>query len=124
MVLIGLIIIAVALMALLVVSGIRWKPPARNASRRAGPSSAGYRGGDIVSAFSSRDAGAADRLALARLDDDGAAPPVTRPQAGDSHDRDAIGRGHIGQMAGRLAETAAIASGEEAEQTPALLGAG
>ena len=42
MVLIGLIIIAVALIALLVlgVSGIRWKPPARNASRRAGPGSA------------------------------------------------------------------------------------
>jgi hypothetical protein len=77
-----------------------------------------------MSAFSSRDAGAADRLALARLDDDGAPPPVTRPQAGDSHDRDAIGLGRIGQMAGRLAETAAIASGEEAEQTPALLGAG
>jgi hypothetical protein len=77
-----------------------------------------------VTTFSSRDAGAADGLALARLDDDGAPPPVTRPQAGDSHDRDAIGRGHIGQIAGRLAETAAIASGEEAEQTPALLGAG
>jgi hypothetical protein len=42
MVLIGLIIIAVALMALLVlgVSGIRWKPPARNAGRRAAPGSA------------------------------------------------------------------------------------
>jgi formate hydrogenlyase subunit 4 len=42
MVLIGLIIIAVALMALLVLglSGIRWKPPARIASRRAGPGSA------------------------------------------------------------------------------------
>jgi hypothetical protein len=42
MVLIGLIIIAVALMTLLVleVSGIRPKPPARNASRRAGPGSA------------------------------------------------------------------------------------
>jgi hypothetical protein len=42
MVLIGLIIIAVALMALLVlgVSGIRWKPPARTASRGAGPGSA------------------------------------------------------------------------------------
>ena len=47
MVLIGpiitaLIIIAVALMTLLVleVSGIRWKPPAPNASSRAGPGSA------------------------------------------------------------------------------------
>jgi hypothetical protein len=38
----ALIIIAVVLMALLVlgVSGIRWKPPARTASRRAGPGSA------------------------------------------------------------------------------------
>jgi hypothetical protein len=92
----------------------------------AGPDRAapGYRDGDIVSAFTSRDAGAADRLALARLDDDGAPPPVTWPRAGDSHDRDAIGRGRIGQMAGRLAETAAAASAEEAEQTPALLGAG
>jgi hypothetical protein len=42
MVLIGPIITAVVLMALLVlgVSGIRWQPPARNASRRAGPGSA------------------------------------------------------------------------------------
>ena len=42
MVLISLIIIAVVLMALLElwVSGIRWKPPVRNASRRAGPGSA------------------------------------------------------------------------------------
>jgi hypothetical protein len=42
MVLLGLIIIAVALMALLVlgVSGIRWKPPTPNAGRRAAPGSA------------------------------------------------------------------------------------
>jgi hypothetical protein len=40
MILIGLIVIANVLMALLVlgVPGIRWKPPVRNASRRAGPS--------------------------------------------------------------------------------------
>jgi hypothetical protein len=49
---------------------------------------------------------------------------VTWPQAGDSHDRDAIRPGRIGQVAGRLAQAAAAASGEEAEQTPALLGAG
>jgi hypothetical protein len=74
----------------------------------AGPDRAapGYRGGDIVTTFTSRDAGAADELALARLDDD------------------AIRRGHTGKVAGRLAETAAAASGEEAEQTPTLLGAG
>jgi hypothetical protein len=42
MVHIGPIIIAVVLMALLVpgVSGIRWKPPVRNASRRAGSGTA------------------------------------------------------------------------------------
>jgi hypothetical protein len=39
MVLIGLIIIAAVLMALLV-PGIRWKPPVRNASGRAGPGNA------------------------------------------------------------------------------------
>jgi hypothetical protein len=77
-----------------------------------------------VNTFSSRNVEAADRLALARLDDDGAPPAVTRPQAGGSHDRDAIRRGRIGQVAASPAEIAAIASGEEAEQTPALLGAG
>jgi hypothetical protein len=42
MVLIGLVIIAIVLMALLVlgVSGIRWKLPVSTASRRAGPGSA------------------------------------------------------------------------------------
>jgi hypothetical protein len=42
MVLIGLIIIAVALMTRLVlgVPGIRWKPPVPGASRRAGPGTA------------------------------------------------------------------------------------
>ena len=77
-----------------------------------------------MSTFTSRDIEAADELALARLDDDGAPPPVTWPRAGDSHDRDAIRRGRIGQVAGRLAQAAAAASGEEAEQTPALLGIG
>jgi hypothetical protein len=76
-----------------------------------------------VSAFSSRDVEAADELALARLDDDGAPPPVTWPRAGDSHDRDAIRRGRIGQVAASPAQTAAIASGEVAGQTPALPGA-
>jgi hypothetical protein len=88
----------------------------------AGPDRAapGYRGGDIVTTFTSRDAGAADELALARLDDDGAPPAVT----GHSQDHDAIRRGHTGKVAGRLAKTAAAACGEEAEQTPTQLGAG
>jgi hypothetical protein len=77
-----------------------------------------------VSAFTCRDVEAADRLALARFDDDGAPAAVTRPQISDSHGHHAIHRGHTGKPAGRLAETAAAASGEEAEQTPALPGAG
>jgi hypothetical protein len=77
-----------------------------------------------VNVFTSRDLEAADRLALARLDDDGAPPTVTRPQAGDSHGRDAIRRGRTGQVAASQAESAAIASSEVAEQTPALLGVG
>jgi hypothetical protein len=77
-----------------------------------------------VSAFSSRGVEAAGELAPARLDDDGAPAAVTWPQISDSHGHHAIGRGHTGKPAGRLAETAAAASGEEAEQTPALLGAG
>jgi hypothetical protein len=45
-----------------------------------------------VTTFTCRDVEAADGLALARLDDDGAPPPVTWPQAGDSHEGDAIRR--------------------------------
>jgi hypothetical protein len=77
-----------------------------------------------VSVSSSRGVEAAAELALARLDDDGAPAAVTWPQISDSHGHHATGRGHAGKPAGRLAETAAAASGEEAEQTPALLGAG
>ena len=77
-----------------------------------------------MTTFSSRDVEAADRLALARLDDDGAPPAVTRPQARDSHDRNANRWGRIGQVAASPAQTPAIASGEVAEQTPALPGAG
>ena len=77
-----------------------------------------------MSAFTSSDVEAADRLALARLDDDGAPPPVTWLQARDSHGRDAIRRGRIGQVAASPAQTAAIASGEVSGQAPALPGAG
>jgi hypothetical protein len=76
-----------------------------------------------VSAVSSRGAGAAAEPALARPDD-GAPTAVTWPQISDSHGHHAIGRGHAGKPAAELAETAAIASSEVAEQTPALLGAG
>jgi hypothetical protein len=77
-----------------------------------------------MDAFTLRDLEAADRLALARLDDDGAPPAVTRPQAGATRERDAIRRGRTGQVAASQAETAATASGEVADQAPALLGAG
>jgi hypothetical protein len=77
-----------------------------------------------MNAFTACDLEAADRLALARLDDDGAPPAVARPQVGDSRERDAIRQGRIGQVAASQAETVAIASGGVAEQTPALLGVG
>jgi hypothetical protein len=77
-----------------------------------------------MNAVTSRDVEAADRLALARLDDDGAPPAVTRPQAAGSHERDAIRRDGIGPVTARQAGTAATASGEAAEQTPALPDAG
>lgn len=54
-----------------------------------------------------------------QLRDDGAAPAVTRPQAGDSCKRDAIRRGGIGQVAVSQEGTAPITSGETAEQAPA-----
>jgi hypothetical protein len=73
-----------------------------------------------VTTFTSRDAAAAGELALARLDDDGAPLAVTC----HSQDHSAIRRGHTGKVAGRLAQTAAAASGAEAEQTPTLPGAG
>jgi hypothetical protein len=78
-----------------------------------------------VNAFIPRDVEAADKLALARLDDDGAPPAVTWPQISDGQDHPAIRRGRTGRVvASSQAETAAAASGAEAEQTPALLGVG
>jgi hypothetical protein len=47
-----------------------------------------------VSTFTSRDVEAADNLALARVDDDGAPPGVTWPQNSDSQGHHAIRRGH------------------------------
>lgn len=77
-----------------------------------------------MNAFIPRDVGAADKLALARLDDDGAPPAVTWPQINDGQDHPAIRRGRTGRVASSQAETAAAASGAEAEQTPAVLGVG
>jgi hypothetical protein len=76
-----------------------------------------------MNAFTSRDLEAADRLALARLDDDGAPPAVSRSRTAGSHEHDAIRRDGIEPVAARQEGTAAIASGEVAEATSALLGA-
>jgi hypothetical protein len=77
-----------------------------------------------VNTVTSRDAGTADELALARLDDDGAPSAVNWPQISDSPDHHAIRRARTAKAAGRPAPAAAAASGEQATQTPALLGAG
>ncbi len=77
-----------------------------------------------MTTVTSRDAGTAGELALARLDDDGAPPAVTWPQVSGGQDHHAIRRGRAAKAAGRPAPAAAAASDEEAEQTPALLGAG
>jgi hypothetical protein len=53
---------------------------------------------------------------------DDAPPAVTWPQISDGQDHHAIRRGRALKVASRQAEIAA--SGAEAEQTPALLGAG
>jgi hypothetical protein len=58
-----------------------------------------------MNTLTSRDAG---ELALARLDDDGAPPAVTRPQINDSQDHHAIRRGRTGKVAGSQAETSDI----------------
>jgi hypothetical protein len=83
-----------------------------------------------VSTFTSRDVEAADELALARLDDDGAAggDPGHRTARAKAITRSAgvtpDSLGSHQEVAGRQTETAAAASGEEAELAPALLGAG
>jgi hypothetical protein len=95
MILIGLIIIAIALMVLLMleVSGIRQKLQVPKASRRPGRTAPRYRGGDIMNAPASRGVGRrapgpARRLRRATGGD--------RPQADDRHDRNAIRWGRIG----------------------------
>ena len=52
-----------------------------------------------MTTVTSRDAGTADELALARLDDDGAPPAVSRPQINDSQDHHAIRRGRTAKVA-------------------------
>ncbi len=125
MALIGLIIITALLIVLIVLAVPRtWrKLSVPTASRRAGSVAAAEQQRDSRGTFTSRDLEAADRLALARLDDDGA-PAATWPQAGDSHERDAIRPGRTGQVAVSQAETVANASSRVADRAPAGLGAG
>ncbi|HUZ36332.1 MAG TPA: hypothetical protein VMV17_08380 [Streptosporangiaceae bacterium] len=87
MILIGLIIVTAVLIVLAVPRIWRMLSPSAAGQDQAPRLN---RSGDSMNVFISRDLEAADRLALARLDDDGAPP----------------------------------ASGEVAEQAPALLGAG
>jgi hypothetical protein len=54
-----------------------------------------------VNTVTSRDAGAADEVALARLDDDGAPSAATWPQISDGQDHHAIRRGRTAKVAGR-----------------------
>jgi hypothetical protein len=70
-----------------------------------------------------RDVEAADRLALARLDDDGAPPAATPPEAGDSHHLHAFRLGHTGRVGATTAEPGTAAPGEAAP-TPAPPGTG
>jgi hypothetical protein len=125
MALIGLIIITALLIVLIVLAVPRiWRTlSVPTASHRAGSVTAAEQQRDSMDAFTSRDLEAAHWLALARLDDDGA-PAATWPQAGDSHEHDAIRPGRTGQVAASQAETAANASRGVADQVPARLGAG
>jgi hypothetical protein len=77
MILIGLVII-IAVLMVLAVPRLRRMLSVPGARRRAGsPARLGHRNGDIINALTLRDVEAADRLALARLDDDGAPAAVT-----------------------------------------------
>lgn len=78
-----------------------------------------------MNAFTANDAGAADALALARLDDDGAPPAVTPPQASEGQGRHAIRLAGTGQVTASRAEMIAAAPGRARRQlTPALMGVG
>jgi hypothetical protein len=96
MILIGLVIIAVLIVC--AVPQIRRKPT-------------------TMTALTPRDVEAADRLALARLDDDGAPPAPTPPKASDTHDLHALRQGHPGRVGATRAEPGTTARGEGA-RTP------
>jgi len=73
---------AIAVVMALAVPRIRLRLPVPVASRRPGPWPGGCRcgTGDTMKDFAASDLEAADLLALARLDDDGAPPAATRPR--------------------------------------------
>ena len=76
-----------------------------------------------MNAFTANDLEAAD--ALARLDDDGAPPAVTPPQASEGQGRRAIRLAGTGQVTASRAEMIAAALGRARRQlTPALMGVG
>jgi len=78
-----------------------------------------------VNAFTANDAGAADAVALARLDDDGAPPAVTPPQASEGQGRHAIRLAGTGQVTASRPGMIAAAPGRARRQlTPALMGVG
>jgi hypothetical protein len=77
-----------------------------------------------VNAFTANDPGAADALALARLDD-GAPPAVTPTQASEGQGRHAIRLAGTGQVTASRPEMIAAAPGRARRQlTPALMGVG
>ncbi len=78
-----------------------------------------------MNTFTANDLGAADALALAWLDDDGAPPAVTPPRASDGQGRHAVRLAGAGQVTASRAEMIAVASGRARRQlTPALMGVG
>ena len=78
-----------------------------------------------MNVFAVNDLEAADALALARLDDDGAPPAVTPPPARNDQGRHAIRLAGAGQVTARQAEMTAAAPARARQQlTPALTGVG
>ena len=78
-----------------------------------------------MNVFTANDLEAADLLALARLDDDGAPPAVTPPLASDGQRRHAIRLAGTGRVTASQAEMIAAAPGRARQQlTPALIGVG
>jgi len=78
-----------------------------------------------MNAFTAHDLEAEDALALARLDDDGAPPAVTPPQASDGQGRHAIRLAGTGQVSASRVEMIAAAPARARQLlTPALVGVG